>query len=180
MLLGIMPAGIGRGGRYSAPEEGRSLFGKTTYEQLRVVGSKGGRASALARQMRAAELAEENAFSDAMYRGPEPGPIETTHAASLKIDAAFPHLQDAFKKTEAQVALQATGRAGGTVRDVRVLVGGQLRSVSDAAKDVGKTTTALRAWMKNNIPREQWETTGSDDHPAGPARGARANGAPLL
>ena len=116
MLLGIMPAGIGRGGRYSAAEEGRSLFGKTTYEQLRLVGSKGGRASALARQMRAAELAEDNAFSDAMYRGPEPGPIETTHAASLKIDAAFPHLKDAFKKTEAQMALQATGRAGGTVR----------------------------------------------------------------
>ena len=26
-------------------------------------------------------------------------------------------------------------------------------------RNVGKTTTALRAWMKNNIPREQWETT---------------------
>jgi hypothetical protein len=49
---------------------------------------------------------------------------------------ARPYLKDAFKKTEAQMALQTTGRMGGASRDIRVLVGGRLMTVSDAR--VGK------------------------------------------
>ena len=138
VLLGIMPAGIGRGGRYSAPEEGRSLFGKDTYEELRAIGSKGGRASGLARRLRAAEAAEEQAISDAKYRGPEPGPIAPARKSTEMLDEQFPWLADAFTRTDSQLAHQAAGRAGARARTallgpriVRDLQEGQLKWAID-------------------------------------------------
>jgi hypothetical protein len=132
LLLGMMPTGPQGGARFD-PEVGKALFGKTTIEQLAEVGRKGGRASALARRLKAMEAAENQAISDAMYRGPEPGPIETTHEARLKIDAQFPHLAGAFDKSEAQIKNQLSGRAGGRVG------GGDNRSASvRASRDLAE------------------------------------------
>ena len=130
VLLGIMPTGPQGGARFD-PEPGKALFNKTTIEQLAAIGRKGGLRSGLARRMKALEQAEDRALSDAIYRGPEPGPIETTHDASQKLDAEFPWLADAFKKTEGQIRNQASGRAGGRVG------GGDNRSASvRATRDV--------------------------------------------
>src|SRR5208283_2354923 len=96
-------------------------------------------------RLRAAEAAEEKRFSDAVYTGPEPGPKETTHEASAKIDAQFAHLKDAFAKTSVDVARQAKGRAGGSAGPVMVRVADKVMPVGDAAELLGKTPDALRA-----------------------------------
>src|ERR1035438_928149 len=88
LLLGEMP--VGQGGFGSAPEEGRSLFNKGTYEELKAIGSKGGRISGLRRSAAAAQrdalravaaelkgaerdelTANKGLYSDADYRSEE-------------------------------------------------------------------------------------------------------------
>jgi hypothetical protein len=141
LMLGEIPVGPGGGGRYSAPEEGRSLFNKGTYEELKAIGSKGGRISGLARSKAAAQrdalravaqamrgeerdqlMAEKGLFSDAQYTGPKDWDKSTAPASvsSKQLDNQFPWLKDAFQQTEAKKALIAAARRGGQTRIAQV------------------------------------------------------------
>jgi hypothetical protein len=148
VLMGIMPTGPQGGARFD-PEEGKALFNKTTIEQLAVVGRKGGKASGLARRLRALEAAEDEAFSNAMYRGPEVGPFESPAEASVAIDAQFPHLADAFKKSESSKARQEWSRIGGRMGGGSNR-GASVRAASDmAAMRVRGSTKGSMLWAIN-------------------------------
>ena len=104
LMMGVMPFGPGgsrlqrmQAGEAIGDAEMRLLFNQTP-ESLVRIGRKGGLASGAARRAKAAagELADEG-----MYTGPEIG-RETTHEASMAIDAEFAHLKDAFKQTDAE------------------------------------------------------------------------------
>jgi hypothetical protein len=132
------------------PEKPEFLFNKTE-ETIRAVGAKGGRQAALNARLRAAEAAEEKRFSDAIYTGPEPGPIETAHEAAMKLDEQFHWLKGIFDKTAADVARQARGRTGGSAGPTMVRVGDELMPLNDAAKLLDKSSDALRAWLRKNL-----------------------------
>jgi hypothetical protein len=143
------------------PEKPEFLFNKTE-ETIKAVGAKGGRASALARRMRAMEQAEEKQLSDAVYTGPEPGPRETAHEASLKIDQDQPHLKDAFAKTAAsranQAAAAAGGRAGGGSRILSVMVNQRTMTLDEAAAATGIPSRTLYRYLYDKVPRSDWAT----------------------
>ncbi len=105
------------------PEPINFLFNKKAADMVRV-GRRGGIASRLSR---AAKTAEERALSDAIYRGHEPGPIETIHEANQKLDELFPWLAGAEK--DVNRAPQRAGAVGGA-RPKR-LVDGYLRWAVD-------------------------------------------------
>ncbi len=130
LMMGVMPFGPGgsrlqrmQAGEAIGDAEMRLLFNQTP-ESLVRIGRKGGLASGAARRAKAAagELADEG-----MYTGPEIG-RETTHEASMALDAEFAHLKDAFKQTDADKVRKALGRLGGRAG------GGANRGASDAQK----------------------------------------------
>jgi hypothetical protein len=99
-----------------------------TVARARAASAKGGRMAGITRRLRAA--AE---FDDEMYRGPEIDP-EIAHEASAAIDEKFPHLRDAFAKTEADIRRQEAasrgGRASASVRaprDIAPMRGSQFK-----------------------------------------------------
>ena len=167
LLLGEMP--VGPGGFGSAPEEGRSLFNKGTYEELKAIGSKGGRISGLRRSQAAAQrdalravaaemkgaerdelMAKKGLYSDADYTGPKDWDRytgESVSGASKRIDDQFPWLKDVFKQSDAQKAAiakmkEAEGRAVRKLQEIRLGAGGARRS-GDENAGIGERIDAL-------------------------------------
>jgi hypothetical protein len=145
------------------PEKPEFLFNKTE-ETIRAVGAKGGRQAALNARLRAAEAAEEKRFSDAVYTGPEPGPLESAHEAASKIDEQFPWLRNVFDKTPADRARQAAAAAGGRAstgssrQAMSVMVNQRAMTINEAAATTGIPRNTLYKYLYDHVPRSDWGT----------------------
>jgi hypothetical protein len=145
------------------PEKPEFLFNKTE-ETIRAVGAKGGRQAALNARLRAAEAAEEKRFSDAVYTGPEPGPLESAHEAASKIDEQFPWLRNVFDKTSADRARQAAAAAGGRAskgsssQAMSVMVNRRAMTINEAAATTGIPRNTLYKYLYDHVPRSDWGT----------------------
>jgi hypothetical protein len=129
-------------------EGGRDDWGMT-HDMHVASGRKGGLKSGITRQILMANRDPELDPSG-MYIGPPVDVPETTHAASMKLDAL---LGDRFRNI---VWKEVKGVAPGQGQKVRY--GDEMLSLIEAGKRIGKDASGLSSWLKKRFPGQPFDT----------------------
>jgi hypothetical protein len=130
-------------------EGGRDVWGMT-HEQRVALGRKGGAKSGETRRMIMANRDPELDPSGNYIGSPVDVP-ETTHAASELLDALYPHLRDAFVKTERQIRSQQSGRMGGRGKLPQYDEGGTVARTGTAVVHEGEAVVPRADTLKRSI-----------------------------